>query len=353
MLDVIAIIAVVIALAIAIVLILALTKPDSFRVQRVAAIKAPAETIFSLINDFHRWGSWSPWETRDPAMKRTFSGAESGKGAVYAWDGNKNVGSGRMEILDTSVPSKIVIKLDFFKPFEGHNTAEFTMLPQAVRAMRTIVTWAMHGPASLHVEGDAGVHEFRQDDRQGFRDRPRQSEKAHREITQRSTCRFAANHLKEQTMLTPYLFYNGNCEAAFKFYEKTLGAKIEMMLRNEDAPPDMPSPPERKKKIMHGRISIDGQVLMALRRAAGAFPQAAGLLGLADGRRSGRGRAQVQGAVRGRQRQHAVRQDLLLQGVWHGHRSVRDSLDGQLPAGESRMIRKSGHRFRIMLAARR
>ena len=63
-------------------------------------------------------------------MKRTYSGAESGKGAVYAWDGNKNVGSGRMEILDTSVPSKIVIKLDFFKPFEGHNTAEFTMLPQ-------------------------------------------------------------------------------------------------------------------------------------------------------------------------------------------------------------------------------
>ena len=150
MLDVIAIVAAVIALAIAIVLILALTKPDIFRVQRVATIKAPAETIFSLINDFHRWGGWSPWETRDPAMKRTFSGAESGKGAVYAWDGNKNVGSGRMEILDTSVPWKITIKLDFFKPFEGHNTAEFTMLPQAGASNGgTIVTWTMHGPASL------------------------------------------------------------------------------------------------------------------------------------------------------------------------------------------------------------
>ena len=79
-------------------------------------------------------------------MKRTFSGAESGKGAVYAWDGNKNVGSGRMEILDTSAPSKIVIKLDFFKPFEGHNTAEFTMLPQGDA---THVTWVMHGPASF------------------------------------------------------------------------------------------------------------------------------------------------------------------------------------------------------------
>jgi hypothetical protein len=77
-------------------------------------------------------------------MKRSFSGAASGKGAVYAWDGNKNVGSGRMEILDATAPAKIVIKLDFFTPFEGHNTAEFTMLPQGDG---TNLTWLMHGPA--------------------------------------------------------------------------------------------------------------------------------------------------------------------------------------------------------------
>ena len=70
-------------------------------------------------------------------MQRTFSGSASGKGAVYAWDGNKNVGAGRMEILDASSPSKIIIKLDFFKPFEGHNTAEFTMLPQSDAAQPT------------------------------------------------------------------------------------------------------------------------------------------------------------------------------------------------------------------------
>src|SRR5437868_13661561 len=144
MFEVIATIAVVIAIAIAVVLILALSKPDIFRIQRVATIKAPAESIFALINDFHRWGSWSPWESKDPAMKRTFSSAESGKGAVYAWDGNKNVGSGRMEILEALAPSKIVIKLDFFAPFEGHNTAEFTMLPQGDA---TNLTWLMHGPA--------------------------------------------------------------------------------------------------------------------------------------------------------------------------------------------------------------
>jgi uncharacterized protein YndB with AHSA1/START domain len=144
MFEVIAIIAVVLAVAIAIILILAATKPDTFSVQRATMVKAPPERIFPLINDFHQWESWSPYEHKDPAMKRTFSGAESGKGAVYAWDGNKNVGSGRMEILDTSVPTRIVIKLDFFTPFEGHNTAEFTMLPQGDV---TSVAWLMHGPA--------------------------------------------------------------------------------------------------------------------------------------------------------------------------------------------------------------
>jgi hypothetical protein len=117
MFEIIAIVAVVLAVAIAVVLILAATKPDRFRVQRATTVKAPPETIFPLINDFHQWGSWSPYEHKDPAMKRSYSGAASGKGAVYAWDGNKNVGSGRMEILDASAPSKIQIKLDFFTPF--------------------------------------------------------------------------------------------------------------------------------------------------------------------------------------------------------------------------------------------
>ena len=144
MLEIIAIIAVVLAIAIAIVLILASVKPATFRVERTAVVKAPPERVFPLIGNFHRWTGWSPWENRDPAMKRTYGGAESGEGAVYAWDGNKNVGSGRMEILEATSPSKIVIKLDFFKPFEGHNTAEFTVLSQG---SATEVNWAMYGPA--------------------------------------------------------------------------------------------------------------------------------------------------------------------------------------------------------------
>ena len=148
MFETIAIIAVVLAIAIAIVLILAATKPDTFSVRRDIAVQAPPEKIFPLINDFHRWGTWSPYENRDPAMKRSYSGANSGQGAVYGWEGNKNVGSGRMEILEASAPSKIVIKLDFLKPFEAHNTAEFTMLPQGdATSGSTNVTWLMRGPA--------------------------------------------------------------------------------------------------------------------------------------------------------------------------------------------------------------
>src|SRR6478736_1386145 len=145
MFEIIAIIAVVLAIAIAVILILAAAKPDRFGIQRATTVKAPPEKIFPLINDFHQWGSWSPYENKDPAMKRSYSGATSGNGAVYAWEGNNNVGSGRMEILDASSPSKIIIKLDFFKPFEGHNTAEFTMLPQGDAT--TNINWVMHGPA--------------------------------------------------------------------------------------------------------------------------------------------------------------------------------------------------------------
>jgi PhnB protein len=124
--------------------------------------------------------------------------------------------------------------------------------------------------------------------------------------------------------INPYLFYNGNCEAAFTFYEKVLGGRIEMLLRNEDAPESMPSPPERKMKIMHARISIDGAVLMASDAPPDRFNKPQGFaVSLTIG-----GRAQVWGIVGRRQRQHAVRQNLLLQRIRHVRRSVRDSLDG-------------------------
>jgi carbon monoxide dehydrogenase subunit G len=132
----------IVVVLIAAVLIFAATKPDTFRVRRAASIKAPPEKIFALINDFRRWDAWSPWEKKDPEMKRTFGAATSGKGAVYAWEGNKNVGQGRMEIAESVPPSKITIKLDFVKPFEAHNIVDFTLEP---KGDSTDVTWSMQG----------------------------------------------------------------------------------------------------------------------------------------------------------------------------------------------------------------
>jgi uncharacterized protein YndB with AHSA1/START domain len=126
------------------VLAYAATRPDAFRVQRTLSIKAPPEKIFALINDLRGWGAWSPYEKKDPAMKRMLSGAASGKGAVYEWEGNGDVGKGRMEIAETSPPTKVVIKLDFVKPFEAHNTVEFSLEP---RGDATKVSWAIFGPS--------------------------------------------------------------------------------------------------------------------------------------------------------------------------------------------------------------
>ena len=143
MIKAIAIIGIIFAVVLAGILIFATTKPDTFRVHRATSIKAPPEKIYALINDLHNWGSWSPYEKKDPAMKKTFSGPASGKGAVYGWDGDRNVGKGRMEIAETVPPSKIVIKLDFIKPFEGHNIVEFTLAP---KGDATEVAWGMQGP---------------------------------------------------------------------------------------------------------------------------------------------------------------------------------------------------------------
>jgi hypothetical protein len=130
------------ALLVGALLAFAATKPDHFRIQRSATLKAPPEKIFPLINDFSRWGAWSPYE-KDPAMKRSFSGPAAGPGAVYAWEGNKDVGQGRMEITQAAAPTLVALKLDFEKPFEAHNRVDFTLKPHGEA---TEVTWAMQGP---------------------------------------------------------------------------------------------------------------------------------------------------------------------------------------------------------------
>ncbi len=129
---------------VAIILVRATFIKGSFRVERSVTIKAPPERIFGLINDFHNFGQWSPWEHLDPDMQRSITGPASGKGAVYEWSGNNKAGAGRMEILESTPSSKILIKLDFIKPIAGTNTSEYTITPQGDS---TKVTWAMYGPS--------------------------------------------------------------------------------------------------------------------------------------------------------------------------------------------------------------
>ncbi|MCE3262212.1 MAG: polyketide cyclase [Pseudoduganella sp.] len=133
-------------LVVLVVLGLALTQPDSFTVQRSALIQAPPAKVMGYLNDFHQWPAWSPWEKLDPNMQRSFEGAASGKGAVYGWRGNDDVGQGRMEIIDSNASSSLAIQLDFIKPFASSNKTEFTLQPQGDA---TVVTWTMSGPSHL------------------------------------------------------------------------------------------------------------------------------------------------------------------------------------------------------------
>ncbi len=125
------------------ILLLAATKPDSFSIQRAIVIKATPEKIMPMVTDFRNWAMWSPWEHLDPKMQRTFTGASSGKGSVYAWKGNSDVGQGRMEITEVIAPIKTVIKLDFIEPITSSNMTEFDLAP---KDGQTTVTWTMKGP---------------------------------------------------------------------------------------------------------------------------------------------------------------------------------------------------------------
>lgn len=133
---------VIVLLLIAALLFVVATRPARFRVQRSIRIDAPREELFALVSDFRNFDAWSPWAALDPSMRKRFSGAESGQGAVYEWQGNSKVGQGRMEIVDAVAPSRLVIKLDFLKPFEAHNTAEYLL---TASGEGTEFTWAMHG----------------------------------------------------------------------------------------------------------------------------------------------------------------------------------------------------------------
>lgn len=118
------------------------SRPAAFRISRTTRISAPAESVFALVNDFHQWERWSPYEKRDAAMTKSYEGAPSGTGAVYGWSGDKQVGQGRMTIVESRPYELICIRLEFERPFKATNTAEFTF---AAAGSQTSVTWTLLG----------------------------------------------------------------------------------------------------------------------------------------------------------------------------------------------------------------
>ena len=119
---------------------------DLYRVERTATIAAPPEAVYAHIVDLHRWTGWSPWEGLDPDLRRSYSGADVGIGAVYTWAGNRQAGEGRMEITDAVEPSRVTIALEFLKPFKSSSTTSFDLTPEGDG---TRVTWTMTGPKTL------------------------------------------------------------------------------------------------------------------------------------------------------------------------------------------------------------
>ncbi len=139
----------IVAAAVVIFLIVVATRPGEFRIERSTSINAPANVVFPLVNDFHQWPAWSPWEGKDPNIKRSYDGPPAGTGAVYSWQGNKQVGEGRMTITESSPSALVRLKLEFLKPFAATNIGEFTFRPAG---NQTSVTWAMSGKSPFMVK---------------------------------------------------------------------------------------------------------------------------------------------------------------------------------------------------------
>ena len=133
---------IVVAVIVVVFVIVVVLQPSEYRVARTATLSAPPTAVFTQVNDFHKWAAWNPWGKIDPAMKQNYEGAPAGVGAIYKWAGNNEVGEGRMAITESRPSDLIRIKMEFFKPFAGNSTAEFTFKPEG---NQTAVTWSMTG----------------------------------------------------------------------------------------------------------------------------------------------------------------------------------------------------------------
>lgn len=131
-----------VAVLVAAFLLTAALQPADFRTARKINISAPPDAIFGWVNDLHKWQEFSPWAKMDPNAKNTFEGPSAGVGAIFSWEGNKQVGAGRMTIVESKPNELVCFKLEFLKPFAATNVVDFTFVPEGES---TTVTWAMCG----------------------------------------------------------------------------------------------------------------------------------------------------------------------------------------------------------------
>ena len=150
MLQTVLIILAVLAAIVVLLLILVALQPSAFRVARSTKIAATPAAVFEHVNDFHKWNAWNPWGKIDPAMKQTYEGAPAGQGAKYSWVGNKDVGEGRMTIVESRPGNLVRIDMQFIKPFAGTSVAEFTFQPEGGG---TTVTWSMSSTKNFMMKG--------------------------------------------------------------------------------------------------------------------------------------------------------------------------------------------------------
>ena len=158
-----------ILLALAVIVLLLIVviagRPDEFVVSRSTTIAAPPEKVFPQVNELRKWDDWSPWAKADPNAKSTFDGATAGVGAAMSWDGNEKVGAGRMTVIESQSSERVRIRIEFLRPFQATNLAEFGFKLQRAQ---TLVTWSMWGKKQLFLQSVQPSHELRRHGRQGF-----------------------------------------------------------------------------------------------------------------------------------------------------------------------------------------
>jgi hypothetical protein len=122
------------------------SRPDHYHVERSTSVSAPGELVIAQIDQFRAWAAWSPWEKRDPNAKKTYEGPERGVGAMYSWQGNPQVGKGKMTITEEQAPTKLRIQTQFIEPFPSIARSSFDLAPSG---SDTKVTWSLDGDNSF------------------------------------------------------------------------------------------------------------------------------------------------------------------------------------------------------------